>query len=77
MSGLITRLALDSFSREELARIRLAARTLGLGDSGLVILPGKPELYRLTRTREGVTLELCDEETATRMLGEIVTKARP
>jgi hypothetical protein len=65
---IITRLALDSFSREELVQIGLAARALTPGDSGIVILPGKPELYRLTRTREGVALDLATEEEAARVL---------
>jgi hypothetical protein len=65
---IITRLALDCFSRDELATIRLAARALTLGDSGIVILPGRPELYRLTWTREGVELDICDETEATRVM---------
>jgi hypothetical protein len=67
---IITRLALDTFSREELAQVRLAARALREpGESGVLILAGRPELYRLAKTREGVELELCDEATAAACLG--------
>ena len=69
MTGLLTRLALDCFTREELAQIRLAAKALSPGDSGIVILPGKSELYLLTRTREGVKLDLATEEQAARVMG--------
>jgi hypothetical protein len=62
---IITRLALDTFSHEEMAQVRLAARALREpGESGVLILPGRPELYRLTRTREGVALDLATEEEA-------------
>jgi hypothetical protein len=66
---IITRLALDSFSREELAQVRLAAHSLREpGDAGLVILPGRPELYLLTRTREGMELALAGDEEVARVL---------
>ena len=68
MSGIITRLALDTFTPDELEAFRMAARSLGPGDQGLVILPGKPELYKISRARDGVTLDLATDEEAARMI---------
>ncbi len=67
---IITNLALNTFSPGELEQLRVASRSLPeLGDSGLAVLPGRPELYLLTRTQEGVTLDLATDEEAARMLG--------
>jgi hypothetical protein len=68
---IITRLALDAFTSEELAQIRLAARALVASgaDSGTLIFPGRPEPYRLGRTREGVTLDLATDEGAAAAAG--------
>jgi len=67
---LITNLALDTFSPDELTQLRLAARSLKLGDSGLVILPSRPEVYVLTRTHEGVSLDVASDEETARLLAE-------
>jgi len=66
MSDIITNLALDGFTSDELARIRLAATAVcQVGAAGILILPGKPENYLLRRTKEGIILSLAtDEETA-------------
>jgi len=69
MSGIITRLALDTFSPEEMRQVRLAVASLPaeVGAVGLLILP-RGDFYQLTRTREGVTLDLCDDDAAARLL---------
>jgi len=69
MSVIITNVALDVFSPEELAQVRLAACSLREpGATGIVILPARPELYKLTRTSDGVTLDLCVDVEAARLL---------
>jgi len=69
MTHIITKLALDSFSPEEMRQVRLAVASLPaeVGAVGLLILP-RGDFYQLTRTGEGVSLDLCDDEQAAHLM---------
>ena len=70
MSAPQVRTNIVGFTPEEWEQIRTAAQSITQqgGHAGLVILPQRPELYLLRKTRSGYTLDLATDEEAARVI---------